>query len=372
MNARIAAVLVALLVLLGGGALYYQHLQRAERPGGAGALGKPLLAGLKVADIAQIAIREPQGAVTLEKKDASWAIPERGGFPADVERVREFLLKAIELKVGQAEPVGAADRKRLQLDEGATRVEFRGADGKPLAALLVGRKYFKGEPENPDKAAGDGRFVMVPRDETTVYVVSDPLAQATAKTSAWISHAGFSAEKAKSVEMARPAGDGWKIERAAEDAEWKLAGARDGEKLEMPKANAAAYALANLDVADVAPKDAKPEETGLAAPAVLTAETFDGLTYTLKVGAANGDNYYATAAVAGEPKPQGKDAEERAKKLAERLPRERALAGHTLLVAKSRIEDALKARSELLAKPEPKDKAEAGARIDKPPAKRKR
>ena len=34
--------------------------------------------------------------------------------PADVERVREFLLKAIELKVGQAEPLGAADRKRLK------------------------------------------------------------------------------------------------------------------------------------------------------------------------------------------------------------------------------------------------------------------
>lgn len=360
MNARIAGVLVVLLLLLGGGALYYQHLQR-ERPSGVGALGKPLLAGLKVADVASVAIREPQATLTLERKEAGWTIAERGGFPADVERVREFLLKAIELKVGQAEPVGAADRKRLQLDDAATRVEFRAADGKPLSTLLVGRKYFKSEPENAEKAPGDGRFVMLPGEEKTVYIVSDPLAQATTKSSEWILRTGFSAEKAKSVEMSRPAGDGWKLERASEDEAWKLAGAKGNEKVELPRANAAAYALGNLDIADVAPKDVKAEETGLGSPTVLTATTFDGLTYTLKVGAAKGENFYATAEVAGEAKPQGKDAEERAKKLAERLPRERALAGHTLLVAKSRIEDALKPRGELLAKEDPKDKPEKPA-----------
>jgi len=193
-----------------------------------------------------------------------------------------------------------------------------------------------------------------------------------AKSAQWVSRTGFSAEKARSVEMARPAGDGWKIERAAEDAEWKLAGAKPGEKLEMTRANSAAYALGNLDIVDVAPRDVKAEETGLASPTVLTADTFDGLTYTLKVGALKGENYYATAEVAGEPKPQGKDAEARAKKLAERLPRERALAGHTLLVAKSRLEDALKPRADLLAKEEPREKADQDTRAAKPPAKKKK
>ena len=367
MNELIAGIFVVLLALLGGGALYYQHLQR-ERPSGVGALGKPLLQNLKVADVASVAIREPQGALTLERKESGWTIAERGGFPADVERVREFLLKAIELKVGQAEPVGAADRKRLQLDDAATRVEFLGADGKPLSVLLVGRKYFKGEPENAEKAVGDGRFVMLPGDEKTVYIVSDPLAQATVKSSEWISRAGFSAEKAKSVEMSRPAGDGWKIERATEEDAWGFA--KGNDKVELPRANAAAYALANLDIADVAPKDVKAEETGLASPTVLTATTFDGLTYTLKVGAQKGDNLYAAASVTGEPKPQGKDAEERAKKLAERLPRERALSAHTLLVAKSRLEDALKPRAELVAKEDPREKAEKAATPPKPAAKK--
>jgi len=358
MNARVAAVLVALLVLFGGGALYYFEQARTQKPAGVAALGKPLLKGLKVADIASIQIREPQETLTLERKDAGWTIAERAGFPADLERVREFLVKAIELKVGQAEPIGPADRKRLKLDDSATRVEFRGADTKPLAGLLVGRKYFKGEPENPDKAIGDGRFVLLPAEEKTVYIVSDPLAQASAKSADWILRTGFSAEKVQSLEYVPAKGDGWKIERATEDAEWTFAGAKTADKVEATKGNSAAYSLASVDLADVLGKDAKPEETGLAAPGVLTAHTFDGLTYTLRVGSLKGENYYANVAVAGEPKPQGKDAGERAKKLAERLPRERSLAAYTVLVPKSRIEDALKPRAELTArKEEAKDEA---------------
>jgi uncharacterized protein DUF4340 len=352
MSARVAALLVALLLLLGGGALYYFEHARTQKPAGVAALGKPLLKGLRASDIASISIREPQAAITLERKDAGWAIAERAGFPADLERVREFVLKAIGLKVGQAEPLGAADRKRLKLDDAATRVEFRAADGKALAGILAGRKYFKSEPENPDKAIGDGRFLLLPGDEKTVYIVSDPLAQASAKSADWIARAGFAAEKVKSLELAPATGEGWKLERAAEDADWTLAGARSGEKVEAAKANAAAYSLANVDLADVLGKETKPDETGLATPTVLTAHTFDGLTYTLRLGALKGENYPATVAVAGEAKPEGKDAGERVKKLAERLPRERALAAHTLLIAKSRLEDALKPRAELLARRE--------------------
>ena len=371
MNARVAALLVALLALFGGGALYYYQQARTQKPAGVAALGKPLLKGLRAADIATISLREPQAAITLERKESGWVIAERAAFPADLERVREFVLKAIELKVGQAEPLGAADRKRLKLDDAATRVEFRGADGKPLAVVLVGRKYFKSEPENPDKAIGDGRFVLLPGEEKTVYVVSDPLAQASARSADWVARAGFSAEKVKSLEYAPAAGEGWKLERAAEDAEWALAGAK-AEKVEPAKANAAAYSLASVELADVLGKETKPEETGLSAPTVLTANTFDGLTYTLRLGALKGENYPATLAVAGEAKPEGKDAEERAKKLAERLPRERALATYTLLIPKSRLEDALKPRAELLARKEaPKDQDPAKETAKKAKAKKK-
>ena len=350
MNARIAAALVVLLAVLGGAALLVQQQERSHKAAASGALGQPLFKGLKASDIATIRIAEPKAELTLERKENRWAIAERQGFPADLDKVSELVLKAIELKVGQLEPIGGEDRARLNLDGSGTLVEFKAADGKPLARMIVGRKYFKGEPAGQ----ADGRFVLLPENDRQAVVVSDPLAQASAKTADWIRGAGFTAEKMKSLEFKAPDGRQWRIERADDNAEWRLAGAKAGEKLEPAKANAAAFALSNVELADIAPQGLKPEDTGLAKPAVITASTLDGLTYILRLGAAEGENYYAALAVAGAPRPAGKDAEARGKRLEERLPREKALSQYTLLIAKSKLEDLLKPRAELLAKKETK------------------
>jgi hypothetical protein len=356
MNARIAAVLLVLLAALGGGALLVREQADSQKPPEAGALGQPLLKGLQASQVAAIVIRQPTGAITIARKGERWTIAERDGFPADYDKVRDFVLKAIALKIGRSEPIGDKDRARLLLDAGGTAIEFLGADGKPLARLTAGRKYFKTEPENPGKAIGDGRYVALAGDEKRVYVISDPLAQASTQSADWLSKAGFEVEKVKTLELRAADGDGWKIERTGDNADWKLAGIRAGEKLEITKANAAGYTFGRLELADVAPKDAKPEVTGLAKPTLVTATTFDGLSYALKLGRMEGDNYYATLAIGGEPRPGGKDAGERLKKINERLPREKALGGYTLLIPKSKLEDVVKKRSELLAKKEEKKK----------------
>lgn len=356
MNARIAAALLVLLTVLGGGALLVREQADSQKSPDAGTLGQPLLKGLQASQVASIVIRQPKGAITIAKKDERWTIAERDGFAADYDKLRDFVLQAISLKIGQSEPIGDQDRARLLLDAGGTAVEFLGADGKPLARLTAGKKYFKAEPENPEKAIGDGRYVALPGDDKRVYVISDPLAQASTKTADWISKAGIEVEKVKTLELRAADGDAWKIERAGDNADWKLAGIRGGEKLEITKANAAGYTFARLELADVAPKDAKPEDTGLAKPTVVTAATFDGLSYTLKLGRLEGDNYYATLAIAGEPEPEGKDAGERLKKINERLPREKALAGYVILIPKSKLEDILKKRADLLVKKEEKKK----------------
>lgn len=106
----------------------------------------------------------------------------------------------------------------------------------------------------------------------------------------------------------------------------------------------------------MAPRDIQPADSGLDKPTTVTATTLDGLTYTVKLGRLEGGNYYANISVAGEPKPEGKDAEERSKKLNERLPREKALAEHVVLIPKSKLDDILKKRSELLEKKDEKKK----------------
>ena len=339
MNARVAAILVILLVVLGGGALLYQQQERAQRPDNVGTLGRTLFKDLQAAEIAAIRIVEPNATLTVQRKDDRWVIAERGGFPADVSKVREFVLKAIGLKVGQSEPLGEKDRARLNLDASGTRVEFRNAADKALGVLIVGRKYFKREVENPEKAIPDGRFVALPEEAGTAYRVAEPLTQATVKTAEWIDRSSFQVEKIKTLEVRYPGGDAWRIERAGDNAEWKLAAARPGEKLEIPRANAASYSLSLLELADVAPKDAK--DTGLDKPITVDATTLDGASYAIKVGKLQGENYYVSFTASG-LKPDAKDAE-----------RVKTLSQHVLLVPKSKLEDTLKKRAELL---EQKDK----------------
>jgi hypothetical protein len=345
MSARIALILVLLLAVLGGGALLYQHQESSRRPDNVGTLGQTLLKDLKVADVKSIRIVEPKATLTLSQKDAGWVIAERADFPADFSRVRDFMVKAISLKVGQSEPIGDKDRARLNLDESGTQVEFLAGDGKPLGKLTVGRKYFKREVDNPDKAAADGRFLAVPAEPKTAYLVSDPLPQATTRTAEWIDKASFQVEKVKTLEVRFPDGGGWRIERDGDNAEWRLAAQRPGEKLETTRANAASYSLSLLELADVAPKDAKLED-----PTLVEATTLDGLAYSLKVGRLQGDNYPVSFSSTGNvTSSDAKDAE-RIKKLQDRLPREKVLSQHVLLVPKSKLEDTLKKREDLLEK----------------------
>ncbi len=365
MNPRAVAVLVVLVLALGGGALLLREQAASQRPPASGTLGQPLLKGLKAAEIAAIVIREPKATLTLERKEARWIIVERGGFPADLEKVRQFVLKAIELKIGQAEPIGEADRARLQLDDKGTGVEFRGAGGKPLARLAVGRKYFKREPDNPETARADGRFVQLPGGEQTAYVVADPLPEASAKSADWIDRRSFQAEKLRALELRYPDGERWRLERAADNADWKLEGLRPGERLDITRANSATYSLGLLELADVAPKDATPADTGLDKPILVDATTLDGLSYAIRVGRLAGENYYVSFTPGGalvkerlpekgekpaDRESRDKEFTERIKKLEARLPLERQLSQHVLLVPRSKLEDTLKKRAGLLEK----------------------
>lgn len=356
MNARVAAVLVVLLAVLGGGAILVYQQQGAQQPAGTQQLGQPVLPGLQAADIASIVIREGQATLTLQRREGAWAIAERAGFPADVAKVRELVLAALALKVGQAEPLGDKDRARLALDAKGTHLEFRDAGGKALAALVVGRKYFKREPQNPEREPADGRFVLLPDAPRTVLVVADPLALATTASDQWISRTGFGAEKVRSMEVTYPGGGKWRIERARDDADWKLTPLYAGEKVDVIRANSASYSLNRVALADVAPPGLRPEETGLDRPVTVVASTFDALTYTLKLGKLRGEDYFAMLWISGEPKATGADAAERGKQLAERLPRERALAGNVLLIPRATFDDILKRRADLLEKKAPAKK----------------
>ena len=202
MNKGVVIIFGFLALVMGAGAIVALRDQGASTlVAGDTKLGQPLLPQLKAADVARITIREPEASITLEKKNQRWVINERAGFPADLDKVTELVVKAIELKIGQAEGIGDKDRARMQLgapgaaEGAATAVQFAAADGKMLAELWIGKKYFKSAPEgDAAKAQGDGRFVMLPSDTGRVVTVADPLKQATSSATDWIAREGVVVE----------------------------------------------------------------------------------------------------------------------------------------------------------------------------------
>jgi hypothetical protein len=379
MNKQFLAILGVLVVVMGGGALLVFNQNASEKPAVSAQLGQPLLKGLKASEVAAIVIRDPKSTLTLAKKDNRWTIAEKSGFAADLDKVTDLVVKSIELKAGQVEPIGEKDRARLNLAEpgkesAATLVTFKAADGKTLAELLVGKKYFKKEPEgDSSKAQGDGRFVMLPSDPKQVYIVADPLRLASATSGDWISKEGAAIERVKSLEVKPPEGkDGYRIERVTDGIDWKLDGAAPGQKLDVSRANAASYSLSRIDIEDLAAADAN---TGLDKPTVVTATTFDGLTYTLRLGNVEKDRMFVKVEVEGAPArestpPKDEKAEDKAKrekssadekkKLEERVAREKTLKEYVLVVSAKKFADTLKKRGELLEQKKPE--AKAGAR----------
>jgi hypothetical protein len=370
MNRKQFLILVIALLVLGGAglALFWQDIA-AYRASGA-KIGAKLLPGLKLSEVAQIRLQDAKSQVTLVKKDNAWVVRERGDYPANVQDIGDLLIKLVELKAVQSETVGASLLPRLDLaapgqrEGSGTLIEFKDAAGKPLDSLILGKIILKKDPVNPLPSAQNGvpagRYVLVGKSTDTVIGVSDPLEGAQAEPGKWLARDFFKADRIKTLAVAGEGAASWKITRDAEYGQWKFASGGGG--LDASAAVGAVNALGGLSFADVV-VDPKPEDTEK--PVTVTAETFDNLTYTVKIARKKaGGDYYLSFTASGEPPRQrvpekGEKPEEKArldkefaaslKKLEARVASEKALAKWTYVVSAKSLSPLIRERAQLVA-----------------------
>jgi len=321
MNRKQFLWLMLAFVLLGGAslALFWQDIT-AYRDSGA-KIGARLMPELKISDVAKLRLQDADQEVTLAIKDKVWRVEQRGGYPADFADISGLILKLLDVKVVQTEVVGASLHSRLNLlapGKGAkaaeakdskdakgakegigTLVELSDASGKVLVSMVLGKVSLKKDPMNPLPNAKDGvpagRHVLVAGRGDSVFVVSDPLEKAVAAPGAWVAKDFFKADRIRSLQLAGDGVSPWKIARDEEWGQWKFA--TGGGALHPSAAVTATNALSNLAFSDVVIDD----KAGTEKVAVLTAETFDNLTYTIKLAPlANGD-FVLRYTVAGTP-----------------------------------------------------------------------
>ncbi len=339
--------------------------------------GQKAIPGLRLSEVAEIAILDPAGELHLARGETGWSVRERAGFAAETDRIAALLVKLAELKIVQSEPLPESQRARLELLEpkdkaagGGTLIELKDAKGGSLGRLLLGKKIVKSSPVaslSRGETEATGRYLTAGGEAGTMLAVGEPLTEVESKPELWLVKDLLRADGAKSISSSKDGRQRWSVTRETESADWKFAGSK--EKPDLQKATDLASSLGWVNLVDVVADPAKAD-TGLDHAIVIKADTFDGISYTLTVGDKAGDNYYVRVAVAGEPRKtrtpakgekaedkakNDKEFEERRKKLSENVEREKKLERWTYLVAKNGLEVLLRDRPGLM--PEKKKSA---------------
>jgi Domain of unknown function (DUF4340) len=365
MKGKQLVILLVLGVVLGGAWLITSKRNKASWSESGAAGGK--IVEFPINDVAQVVIKTSGEELNLVKKNEAWAVKERADYPASFEQVSGLIRKMWDLKTVQDVKVGASQLPRLELvhpvkaEKSGTLVQFLGADGKALGAVLVGKKHVrKGEGGGMDFGGGGegmpvGRYVKAV-DGTKVSLVSETLDEVDPKPERWLSKDFIKIEGPKSIGVSGP--QSWTISRESVSGEWKLADAKPEEKLDAGKTSALGSIFASASFNDVMAPDAKLEDP------ITTAviETFDGFRYELKIGKANGENHPVLVNVSGNfPKERtpGKDEKPedktkldgefvlKLKQHEEKLAKEKKMEGRPYLVAKFAVEPLLKERAAL-------------------------
>jgi hypothetical protein len=371
MKSKQLAIMIAVAAVLSGAAYVLNKKDGATTSSGGGVGTKVI--ELPVNDVAGILVQSASGKLSLTKKDDVWTVDDRAGYPANFERVHGMLTKLWDLKTVQEVKVGPSQFARLELAEplagAGTKIDFKDKDGKVLGALLLGKKHMKEGGSGGfggDGGFAVGRYVTQPGG-SRVSLVSETLDDIDAKPEAWLARDFIKVETPSTVTLAGPTdAQKWKLTRENATAEWKLEGAKPEEKLDAAKTSLMGTALSAPSFADVLAPDAKPADTGLDKPTVITIETFDGFTYVLKAGKETNGNQPVLIEISTklakertpgkDEKPEDKtrldeEFKTKLKGLEDKLAAEKKFEGRPFLIAKTTLDGFVKDRTALLAPP---------------------
>lgn len=283
-----------------------------------------------IGQVAEVAIKQGDTAVVLQRKGGSWELKSRDGYPADIAKVRTLLValgqaELVEPKTNRADkypvleledPAGKGAKSRL--------VTLTDAKGKTIAEAVLGKTRSDGF----GIGKTSGTYVRRPGNPQTWLANVELEAPLGAKDWAKTSVLALDASKVNRVTIEIAGEQPLKIERApaaskeakdakadgkdaAKDAAKDLAKDTkvepgklafvgfpgEGKKLkDAYAAEALVRAVASIDLEDVRKLAAPPPAEGAS---VVRIERADGLAATLRLRK-DGDAHWLSIAVAGE------------------------------------------------------------------------
>lgn len=278
MTTKNLAILGAAAVVLGGVAWFCNSGRTVRAPS---IVGERILPSFDISDVARIEIGGAK-KVQLVADDKGWKIQSLYGYPADVTKIRENLLKLTELKVGQV-----ANGKKLA---SPATVDIQNAAGKSLAALPLGETH-NSKPKGQAAMYGgggypDGRYVEY---KGKTVLVKETLDAFDGDPKKW-TDTRIASVTASDVTTVTYSQGKEVVKLARKDSKWELEGLGPKEELDTSKTYSLDSALSYLDFTDVADPKKTEADLGFATGAVYTVVLKNGESYTAKVGGKNGSD----------------------------------------------------------------------------------
>ncbi len=341
MTTKNLAILGAAAVVLGGVAWYCNSGRAVRAPS---IVGEKILPSFDVADVARIEIGGAK-KVQLVADDKGWKLQSLYGYPADVTKIRENLLKLTELKVGQV-----ANGKKLA---SPATVDIQNAAGKSLAALPLGETHTS-KPKGQAAMYGgggypDGRYVEY---KGKTVLVKETLDAFDGDPKKWVDTriASVSASDVQSVVFEQGKE---KVSLTRKDSTWTLAGLGPKEELDTSKTYSLDSALSYLDFTDIADPKKSDADLGFTTGCVYSVTLKNGESYTAKVGGKNGSDRWvrlsATFKAVGTNATENAASEKKVKEFNDKVAR------WTYAVSSYSADNMSKKRADLVkAKEEPK------------------
>ncbi|MGN0852931.1 MAG: DUF4340 domain-containing protein [Kiritimatiellia bacterium] len=356
MTTKNLIVLGSVAVVLGGVACWLSAGKRMKAPS---MVGRRVLPAFELADVSRVDIAGAK-KVTLVASDAGWKIDSLYGYPADVTKIRENLLKLQELKVGQV-----ANGRTIGTP---TTIELKKGDA-PVAKLVMGEAHLSRPKGQAAQFGGggypDGRYVQY-QDKTVL--VKETLDAFDGDPRKWTDTriASVTASDVASVTFMK---DREIVKLARKDGKWTMEGLGAKEEIDTSKTYSLDSALSYLDFTGIADPKLSAAELGLTTGAVYTATLKNGLSYVATVGnKTGGDRWVKLAATF---KPTGTNATENAKLEQTAKDFNAKTGAWTYAVSSYSADNMSKTRKDLVkAKEEPKkddvtkDDAKKGAKAE--------
>jgi len=241
-------------------------------------VGKPVVKKFDLSAVAKIEAGPADKKLVLASTDAGWVIESLYGYPADIAKIRENLLKLTDLKAGHV-----ASGKKL---ENPALVDLQDAAGKSLATLRLGDKHMRQPAGEMAQFGGggypDGRYVAADGSDTVV-LVKDSLDAFDGDAKSW-TETQIAAVPSADVTAAEMTRDGKTVKLAKKDGTWTLDGLGAKEELDTSKTYSVESALSYLNFNTVVDPALNDAQLGLTTGAVFTVALKSGERYTAKVG----------------------------------------------------------------------------------------